>query len=118
MDKERSVDESQAAATVFACNLLALTAAQREHHAGVVDQIKGAIVARRELANGIGFQFAPQAEMLRLLADFVAHERLCCPFFAFAIRLEAQQGEEPGPLWLELTGAQGIQAFIEAELDW
>jgi hypothetical protein len=76
--------------------------------------LKGEVLARKALPAGYAFQFAPHTETLRLLVDFVANERLCCPFFTFTIRVEP----EGGPIWLELTGKVGIQAFIRAELEW
>jgi hypothetical protein len=38
--------------------------------------------------------------------------RRCCPFLAF--RLEA--GRENGPLWLNLTGREGVKQFLKIEL--
>jgi hypothetical protein len=48
-----------------------------------------------------------------LLAEFIAKERLCRPFFAFAIHVE----RNAGPAWLELTGEAGIYDFSRSELD-
>jgi hypothetical protein len=45
-------------------------------------------------------------------AEFIANERLCCPFFGFAVEV----GPEGGALWLRLTGREGIKPFIQAEL--
>jgi hypothetical protein len=98
----------------FACNLLALTPAKRQRHAAVTRQLGQMVHAIAELPDGYGFQLAPKSETLQLLAEFVASERLCCPFFTFSIRVEANDG----PLWLHLTGPEGIKPFIQAELDW
>jgi hypothetical protein len=38
-------------------------------------------------------------------------ERLCCPFFEISLRFE----RDGGPLWLRLTGREGIKDFIKAE---
>jgi hypothetical protein len=99
---------------LFACNLAALSAEQRRQHSRVTEQLKSEVLAGKELPDGYAFQFAPHTDTLRLLVDFVANERLCCPFFTFTIRVEP----ESGPIWLQLTGEEGIQAFIRAELDW
>jgi len=45
-------------------------------------------------------------------AEFIAKERLCCPFFGFAIEIEPEQGA----LWLSLTGRQRVKPFIRAEI--
>ncbi|HKI03210.1 MAG TPA: hypothetical protein VKK31_14630 [Thermoanaerobaculia bacterium] len=44
--------------------------------------------------------------------DFITKERLCCPFFGFALQVEP----EGGALWLNLTGRQGVKPFIVAEI--
>jgi len=38
-------------------------------------------------------------------------ERRCCPFFDLSLRLD----REGGPMWLELTGREGVKEFIKAE---
>ena len=60
--------------TTLACHLLALTAQEREQHAQVTEQLRGKVLARKELADGYAFQFAAQADTLHLLAGFVTHE--------------------------------------------
>ena len=99
---------------VFACNMLAFNREERERHVQVLEELRQAVLARKELPDGYAFQFAPDAQSLALLAEFIAGERLCCPFFAFALRVE----RDGGPVWLELTGDTGIHTFIQAELSW
>ncbi len=99
---------------VFACNMLAFDREERARHVQVLEELRQAVLARKELPDGYAFQFAPDAQSLALLAEFIAGERLCCPFFAFALRVE----RDGGPVWLELTGDTGIHAFIQAELNW
>lgn len=99
---------------VFACNMLSLNREERARHTQVLEQLGHAVLARRELPDGYAFQFAPEAQSLALVAEFISRERLCCPFFAFAVRVE----RDGGPVWLELTGGTGIHAFIRSELDW
>ncbi len=38
-------------------------------------------------------------------------ERLCCPFFDLALRID----REGGPVWLRLTGRKGVKDFITTE---
>ena len=49
---------------------------------------------------------------MKALAEFVANERRCCPFFTFTIRAEPA----PALLMLRLTGPAGVKPFILAEL--
>ena len=46
------------------------------------------------------------------VAEFIANERLCCPFFGFTVEIEP----EGGALWLHLTGRDGVKPFIQAEV--
>ena len=98
----------------YACNLSALTPAQRVQHGEVTEQLRQMVRGRTDLPAGYAYEFVPQAEALALLAQFIQHERLCCPFFAFTLHVE----HDAGPIRLEITGPAGIQPFIRAELNW
>lgn len=50
--------------------------------------------------------------MLLRAAEFISLERLCCPFFGFALDV----APEGGALWLSLTGRDGVKPFIAAEI--
>jgi hypothetical protein len=66
----------------------------------------------RELPDGYEFRFANEPEMALALANFVEYERLCCPFYTFNIEV----GAGGGPLWLRLTGTDGVKEFSKALL--
>ena len=66
----------------------------------------------RELPNGHELRFANETDVLQRLADFVSLEKLCCPFLRFEIEVEA----EYGPVWLRLTGREGVKEFIREEI--
>jgi hypothetical protein len=51
--------------------------------------------------------------VLLAVAEFVANERLCCPFFEFVITVE----RAGGPVWLRITGTGEAKRILEAELD-
>jgi len=63
-----------------------------------------------ELDQGYAFRFGP--DEYPLVVDFVRNERLCCPFFHFEVEVQADHG----PVWLRITGTEGVKAFILAEL--
>jgi len=46
-------------------------------------------------------------------AEFISLEKLCCPFLAFRLDIDA----EGGPVKLRLTGREGVKAFIREEID-
>ena len=95
----------------FYCNTKALTPAERVHHKQLTDRI---IATRREIVEtekGYEFQFTPADISLAELADWVAIESKCCPFFDFHLDLE-QVGTL---LCLRITGEEGIKPFIRTE---
>jgi hypothetical protein len=95
----------------FYCNIKALTPDERASHKQLTDKL---IRIRKEVVEtekGYEFQFSPADVSLAELAEWVAAEGKCCPFFDFHIDLE-QQG---ALLCLRLTGEEGIKAFIRLE---
>ena len=95
----------------FFCNIKALTPEERAHHKQLGDKLMAARKEIVEMPNGYEFQFSPHDVSLAELAEWVAAESKCCPFFDFHIDLE-REGK-----WacLRLTGEEGIKAFIKAE---
>jgi hypothetical protein len=97
--------------TKFYCNVKALNPAERASHKQLTDKLIAMRTEIVEMDRGYEFQFSPSTMMLAELADWVAAEGKCCPFFDFHIDLE----REGKLLCLRLTGAEGIKAFIRAE---
>ena len=100
----------------FACDRLALNPEQRKRHFDELGPtLRGLKTGVKELANGYEFRFPTDTRTFQLLAEWVAGERLCCPFFDIEMRVE----REGGPLWLRLTGREGTKQFIQADApDW
>src|SRR6202171_3941577 len=98
--------------TPFACDRAALNPEQRKRH---FDELGPALRSLRksthELADGFEFEFPADAAVYQLLAEWVGGERLCCPFFDIDLRVE----REGGPLWLRLTGREGVKQFIKGD---
>ncbi len=103
---------SDAIESVFACNMNAIPAAERDAHVETAVQVFQAVQRVDELENGYAFQLPNENAMLLKTTEFIANERLCCPFFGFAVNLEPNNGA----LSLHITGADGIKPFIRAEL--
>ena len=99
-------------APAFACDLTALSAEERKLHAATTEEVFAAVQEVRELSDGYALRLPGESATLLKAAAFIANERLCCPFFTFALEVEP----EGGPLWLRLTGGDGIKQFIQAEL--
>jgi hypothetical protein len=95
----------------FYCNLKALNPTERAHHKELTGKL---IAARKEIVEtekGYEFQFTPASVSLAELADWVAAEGKCCPFFDFHI----DQERGGNLLCLRLTGEEGIKQFIRLE---
>ena len=97
--------------TSFACDMSASTAEQREAHLRNLQALFGAVEHISELASGYTFTLPATPALLRRAAEFIALERLCCPFFNF--RLELPAGSSV--FGLSVTGSEGIQPFLQAE---
>jgi hypothetical protein len=95
----------------FYCNISALNSGERAHH----QQLTAKIIAVRneivETPRGYEFQFSPSSISIAELADWVAAEGKCCPFFNFHIDLE----KKGNLLCLGLTGEEGIKSVIRTE---
>ena len=96
----------------FACNMSAIPPEERGQHIAAIEAVFGAAQEIRELPDGYSCRLANETALLLKVADFLAKERLCCPFFGFELRIEP----EGGPVWLSLTGREGIKPFIRAEI--
>ena len=103
--------QTTAAQGKFYCNVKALTPEERARHKQLGDKLAAERRKIVETAKGYEFQFSPKTVSIAELAEWVAAESKCCPFFDFHIDLE----EEGGLLCLRLTGGEGTKAFIRAE---
>ena len=105
--------ESQVATvqSKFYCNTKALTPEERARHKQLSEKLLAARKETVETEKGYEFQYSPGDVTLAELAQWVAAESKCCPFFDFHIDLE----REGKLVCLRLTGEEGIKAFIRAE---
>jgi hypothetical protein len=98
---------------VFACNMKAMTPAQRKRHSEVLSPaLQSAKLSVNELEDGYAFRFPSDAKTFQVVTEWVGNERLCCPFFDFDIRI----GDESSPMTLRISGPDGVKQFIKAEL--
>ncbi len=96
----------------IACDMSAIEPGLRAAHVATGGRVFRAAGEIRELPDGYAFRLAGDAETLSKVAEFIALERLCCPFLGFALEVEP----EGGPAWLRLTGREGVKAFIREEV--
>jgi hypothetical protein len=95
----------------FYCNTTALNPSERARHKLLTDKLVAKRMEIVETEKGYEFQYSPATISLAELADWVAAESKCCPFFGFHIDLE----DEGKLLCLRLTGEEGVKPFMCAE---
>lgn len=95
----------------IACDPAALTPEQRRRYSALSAQLARAVQEVRELPDGYALRYATDDATWMLAAEFVSLERRCCPFFVFTLILDQHRH-----VWLQLTGPQGVKAFLTTEL--
>jgi hypothetical protein len=103
---------SNQTSTPLVCNLTAIDPTQRTQHQTLAEELFNTYEAYTALADGFAFRFPAETGLLTKLAQYISLERRCCPFFHFTLELEA----DSGPLWLKMTGREGVKAFLQEEL--
>ena len=91
----------------------AFNAGQQERYGAIRRQLATAVKESQELVDGYALRFVPEGSLIMALAEFITLERLCCGFFRFTLEVEAQGG----PIWLRLSGPEGVKEFLKSELN-
>jgi hypothetical protein len=99
------ITAGQPTTSPIACTLTSAEHAQRQQ---AVRDLFRSVDAVQELPDGYAFRFPGDDHSFAALAEFIAVERRCCPFFTFTL-LVAPDG---GPLWLHLRGSMEIKTFV------
>jgi hypothetical protein len=90
-----------APASPLACDRSALTPADRKRHFDELGPApRGMIGNVRQVRDGYEFEFPAGPATFRLVAEWAALERVCCPFFEIDLRQE----REKGGFWMRLAG--------------
>ena len=92
----------------IACNLNALTPAQRKELKIFSERVVSAVIGSREMDDGYGFGVDPTKVSVVDLAGGIELWRKCCPFYEFQIDLRG----EDGALWLTLRGRKGVKEYF------
>ena len=97
---------------ILACDLTAIPADVREEHVVNAPQLFATAQEVRELADGFAIRFDNDAGKFMSIARFIENERRCCPFFRFSVDVEPSGG----PIWLRLTGGEGVKELLRSGL--
>ena len=96
----------------LACDLTAIPDDVREEHISTAPQLFATAQEVRELPSGYAIRFQNEPGTFMAIAKFIENERLCCPFFNFGLEVEPNRG----PLWLRLTGSEGVKEILQTTL--
>jgi hypothetical protein len=96
----------------LACDTSALTDEQWERHRELYHQLRADVQEIKELEDGYAFRHSTDGGVLLTIAQFVANERLCCPFLEFEISV----GRDGGPVWLRISGEGDAKGVLEGEM--
>jgi hypothetical protein len=94
------------------CDVTPLNPEQRARRETVAKQVSGAFAEIRELPDGYAFRLPSDSSILLAAAEFIALERLCCPFFTFTLDVQ----HDGGPIWFHLTGRDGVRQFLKDKI--
>jgi hypothetical protein len=86
---------------------------QQERQRALYRHLRADVEEVVELEDGYAFRHSPSRAVVLAVAEFVANERLCCPFLEFRITVE----RAGGPVWLRMTGEGGAKRVLQAETD-
>jgi hypothetical protein len=75
--------------TPLACNMMALTPAQRERHAILKNSLATAVLSHREIRDGYLFAIDTGAVSRPDIHEWMDLEIKCCPFFRLGVRKAA-----------------------------
>lgn len=109
MDAEGAREKTEIS---LACDLSALTDEQWKRHRELYGRLRADVKEVRELEDGYAFRYSDDRGVLLVIAEFVANERLCCPFFEFEISV----GRGGGQVWLRMSGEGEAKQVLEAEM--
>jgi len=96
----------------LACDLTAIPADVREEHVISAPQLFALAQEVQDLSDGYAIRFANEPGRFMAIAKFIENERLCCPFFRFGLEIAPNNG----PLWLRLTGGEGVKEILRSTL--
>ena len=96
---------------VFACNLKAIGVAERPRHNDLSRRLRSAVRDRSELSDGYALKLDGKTISLPEVAEWIAMERLCCPFLTLELSASGNQAD-----WLlKLIGPEGVKPLLRAE---
>jgi hypothetical protein len=94
----------------IACDLGALSAEQRARERTLLEELRTAFTRPVETESGFRVVLPPDPDLLGRLGEFLALERICCPFLNFDLAVP----EGRGPVTLHVHGGSGVKPFLRS----
>ena len=96
---------------VIACNLNAMSKAERPRYADLTKRLRASVKDRSELPDGYSYKLDGSAIPLSQVGEWISLERLCCPFLTLTISVAGGERD-----WLlTLTGPKGVKPLLMEE---
>ena len=92
----------------IACNVSPFSPAERQRWEELGQGWRNKVQEVHELADGYALRIPADAASIMAAAEWMALDRVCCPFMGFALEVEP----EGGGVWLRLTGRPGVKEFM------
>jgi len=96
---------------VIACELTALTEAQRRRRAELAEILRCGVHEVTELPSGYAYHLDRDPSTIERIEELISLERLCCTFLTMATRVDAASNR----LVLEIGGGPGVREFVAAQ---
>jgi hypothetical protein len=106
-------DTTTQSETIIACTPDVIPAERRERWMEVGMQVYGAVEEVHELPDGYACRLPSDAATLLKAAEYVSLDRLCCAFARWSLVIEPNGG----PLWLHITGAEGVKELTRSTFE-
>ncbi len=100
-------------AAPVACQLNVFSPEERQRYEAARKQIEAAVIRVVEIDDGYLFHLPDDDAMLATVAEWIALERRCCPFFEFTVTV----GGSDASIQVALTGSPEVKQFLESELE-
>jgi hypothetical protein len=94
----------------LACNIKAISAAERPRYNDLIKRLRIAVQDRNELPDGYAYKMDTKKITLPEVAEWITMERLCCPFLRFQLDVKAN-----GDSQLTMRGPDGVKAILREE---
>jgi hypothetical protein len=97
----------------LACDMNVFTPAEREAHVQNTIQLVENMQGSRKIENGFEIAFPNETQIIIRIGEFIALERLCCPFLTFDLGVLSRDE----PVRLSIAGPEGTQEFLRMEFE-